>query len=329
MKHRLIDRGHSLHVIAAAVLVAVGSSHAAAQEAGQQEAELPQTQQSQQDPLSSQEDSLSSQQDSAFESQDSLSQSSSEESGQSELSAADGADSTGGSGQLDQIAQQNDNLSTFIEAVKAAGMEESLTGGTPYTVFAPTNDAWEQMSGGLSMEELMQPENREQLVSLLRAHIVADDVDENLARSLQQAQTIDGGTVELSATDGEMKVGDATIVESGIQEGSLRVYAIDQVLEPTALARADTGSESESGSALDPESDLGSESDSGSELETGSERDSGSPFDTGSESDTESPFDTGSERDSGSPFETESESERPDPFESDSGAESGVESGRL
>src|SRR5690606_39593512 len=64
-----------------------------------------------------------------------------------------------------------------------------------YTVFAPTNDAWEQMSG-LSKDELMQPENREQLISLLRAHIVADDVDEQMARSLQQAQTIDGGRSE-------------------------------------------------------------------------------------------------------------------------------------
>src|SRR5690606_13155902 len=277
MKERLIDRGHGLHVVAAAVLVALGSSHAAAQQAGEQEADRPLTQQSQQSQQSQRQDPLSSQR----QSQDSASQRAGQDSEQEESdirSAAADTESSGGSGQLDQIAEEHDDLSTFIEAVKAAGMEESLTGGTEYTVFAPTNDAWEQMSG-LSVEELMSPENREQLVSLLRAHIVADNVDENMARTLRQAQTIDGGTVDLSMSGEELRVGDATVVESGIEQGSLRVYAIDQVLEPTALARADTSdqTESESGSQLDTESDIGSERESGSPFETDAERESGSP----------------------------------------------------
>src|SRR5690606_13884999 len=128
MKQKLIDQGPGLHVIAAAVLCALGSSHAAAQQAGQQETDRPQTEQSQrQDPLSEQ-------------SQDEARQG-------SDISAAAADAESGGSGGLDQITQQHDDLSTFVEAVKAAGMEESLTGGTEYTVFAPTNDAWEQMSG--------------------------------------------------------------------------------------------------------------------------------------------------------------------------------------
>jgi len=310
MKERLIDRGHGLHVIAAAVLVALGSSHAAAQQAGQQEADRPLTQQSQQSQESQRQDPLSTErpsQDSASDrqAQDSASQRAGQDSAsqqESEIrSAAADTQGSGGSGQLDQIAEEHDDLSTFVEAVKAAGMEESLTGGTQYTVFAPTNDAWEQMSG-LSLEELMSSENREQLISLLRAHIVADDVDENLASTLQQAQTIDGGTVDLSMSGDELQVGDATVVESGIEMGNLRVYAIDQVLQPTALARADTGSQSDSetGSELDTQSDIGSERESGS-LDTQSERESGSPLDTQSE------------RDSGSPLDTE----RDDPFGSD------------
>src|SRR5690606_9899464 len=197
------------------------------------------------------------------------------------------SEQSAGGGELDQIAEEHDDLSSFVEAVKAAGMEASLTEGTEYTVFAPTNDALEEMSGQ-SLEELMSPENREQLISLLRAHIVADDVDENMARTLTQAQTIDGGAVDISASGDEIQVGDATVVQSGIQEGSLRVYAIDQVLEPTALARADSpaGAESESESQLD----LGSERDSGSQIDIGSERDSGS-------------LETESQRDSGSVLE--------------------------
>src|SRR5690606_32164116 len=214
MKQGMIDRQHVKHVLAAAVLAALGST-AAAQEPGSelsQDQPGAQSQQEQQDQPSQQPGS--------------------------HLETAAAESESDDSGVLDQIAQEHDDLSTFIEAVKAAGMEDALTGSTEYTVFAPTNDAWEQMSG-LSKDELMQPENREQLISLLRAHIVADDVDEEMARSLPAAQTIDGGTVELSASGDTIQVGDAEVVQSGIQQGSLRIYAIDSVLEPTALARAD------------------------------------------------------------------------------------------
>lgn len=244
MNQGMIDRRHLKHVLAAAVLAALGST-AAAQEPGGE---------------------LSQDQPGALSQQDQQEQPSQQQESELQTSAAE---SESGSSVLDQIAQEHDDLSTFIEAVKAAGMEESLTGSTEYTVFAPTNDAWEQMSG-LSKDELMRPENREQLVSLLRAHIVADNVDENMARTLRQAQTIDGGTVSLSSSGDELRVGDASVVESGIQQGSLRIYAIDQVLEPTALARAEPGSESgrESGSLGESERGSDTESDIGSQRES-------------------------------------------------------------
>src|SRR5690606_276970 len=87
----------------------------------------------------------------------------------------------GGSADLDQLSEQNSDIEQFVEAIKTAGMDQSLTDGTRYTLFAPTNDALEQMSG-MDLEELMQPENRDQLVSMLRAHIVADEVDSQMAR---------------------------------------------------------------------------------------------------------------------------------------------------
>lgn len=143
-----------------------------------------------------------------------------------------------GEQQLDQLAQEHEELSTFVEALRAAGMTDALTQGTEYTIFAPTNDAFEQMSG-MSTEELLREENRDQLVSLLRAHIVADDVDEEMAGTIGQAQTIDGGTIEISADEsGEIMVGDSQVVESSDQ-GSLRVYAVDGVLsQGTQVAQA-------------------------------------------------------------------------------------------
>jgi len=150
-----------------------------------------------------------------------------------------------GSGAFDAITEQHDNLGTFVEAIKAAGLEDSLTGGTEYTVFAPTDEAFEQEleAMGKSKEELLSADGREDLIALLRAHIVADDVDQEMARNLTEARTIDGGSGSLSSEGEELMVGDAKVVETDIQEGSLRVYAIDGVLEPNAPAQAADASE--------------------------------------------------------------------------------------
>ncbi|MFW6092618.1 MAG: fasciclin domain-containing protein [Pseudomonadota bacterium] len=148
-----------------------------------------------------------------------------------------------GSQELEQLAEQHQDLKSFVEAVNAAGMGDALTQGR-YTVFAPTDEAFQQATGK-SLDELMQPENREELVSLLRAHIVADDVDPEMAQTIGQARTIDGGDLALEGGGEQLQVGDARVVESDIQQGNMRVYAIDGVLSPSAagtgIAAADDG----------------------------------------------------------------------------------------
>ena len=139
-------------------------------------------------------------------------------------------------GALDALAQEHSDLSTFVHAIKAAGLERSLTSGTHYTVFAPTNDAFESMHGK-SLDELMKPENRDELIGVLRAHIVADDVDPQMAAKIDKAETIDGGTVDLKSEDGNLMVGDAKVVDAnGIDIDNLRVYAIDNVLASNATS---------------------------------------------------------------------------------------------
>lgn len=144
----------------------------------------------------------------------------------------------GDSSQIDELSEQDEELSRFVEALRTTGMADSLTDGTEYTIFAPTNDALDAMEGR-SLEELQQP-GSEELTNLLRAHIVADDVDEEMAGRIQAARTIDGGTVQLSSEGDQLMVGDASIQGEPIQVGSLRVYKIDGVLpqDPSAgLAR--------------------------------------------------------------------------------------------
>lgn len=142
---------------------------------------------------------------------------------------------------LDQLAEQDSDLGTFVKAVKEAGLGDALTGST-YTIFAPTDEAFE--SADQSVQDLMKPENRQQLADLLRAHIVADDVDPDMANEIGEAKTLDGGIVKLSSKDGNLMVGDASVVKSNIQEGSLRVYAIDQVLSPDPSASLASGQDS-------------------------------------------------------------------------------------
>ena len=139
---------------------------------------------------------------------------------------------------LDQIAAEHEELEIFVEAVKAAGLADALTGSTEYTVVAPTNEAFESMSG-LSREELLAPENREELVRLLRAHIVADDLDREMAGNIPEALTIDGGSVSVDVEGEEFLVGGRSVVTSDIQRGNLRVHAVDGLLAaPIQVAEA-------------------------------------------------------------------------------------------
>ncbi|MBN1237303.1 MAG: fasciclin domain-containing protein [Gammaproteobacteria bacterium] len=126
----------------------------------------------------------------------------------------------------DELADEHANLGTFVEALRLTGLDDTLSSGTAYTVFAPIDDAFDE-----DREELLSEENRDELIELLRAHIVADDVDPERAETLDEALTVDGDTVDISVEDGELRVGDSRVVEPDIERGNLRIYPIDELLE--------------------------------------------------------------------------------------------------
>lgn len=123
------------------------------------------------------------------------------------------------------LTDEHPNLSTFVEALRLTGLEDTLAEGTAYTVFAPIDEAFEDD------EDLLDEDHRDELVELLRAHIVADDVDPVKARTLEEALTVDGGKVELSMDGDTLTVDGAEVVNSDIRLGNLRIYPIDGVLE--------------------------------------------------------------------------------------------------
>lgn len=160
---------------------------------------------------------------------------------QAERAAGDGgleakprSDAADGAATFAAIANERGDLGTFIAALEATGLDDTLASGTQYTVFAPTNEAFAML--GQSTEELLDPDNREELVALLRAHIVADDVNAELVRNLGEALTVDGGKLALSSHGEALMVGDARIVRMDVARGNLRVYGIDKVQEPNAPA---------------------------------------------------------------------------------------------
>jgi uncharacterized surface protein with fasciclin (FAS1) repeats len=140
---------------------------------------------------------------------------------------------------FDDVADKQPTLTKFVAALDASGLEKSLTDGHEYTIFAPNNDALADKKGK-DIDNLMKPENREDLVGFLRAHIVADDLDLQTPRELTSVKTLDGSTVDLERKDGEIKIGDAKVVNpNGLAWGNVKIYAIDDVLARRAKADDD------------------------------------------------------------------------------------------
>lgn len=127
------------------------------------------------------------------------------------------------------LADEHDNLRTFVEALRLTGLGDTLASGTAYTVFAPTDHAFDEHD-----VDLLDQDRRDELIALLRAHIVADDVDAERARSLGRALTVDGGAVELAVDDGRLTVNDVEVLDTDLRMGNVRLHLIDEVLESVA-----------------------------------------------------------------------------------------------
>jgi uncharacterized surface protein with fasciclin (FAS1) repeats len=130
----------------------------------------------------------------------------------------------------DELVDNHSDLRTFVDALRFTGLDKTLSNGTTYTVFAPTDEAFDDAFHE-DRADLLSEKNRQDLIDLLRAHIVADDVPPDRARELDQALTVDGDKVDLSVKGDELEVGDAEVVGSDIHRGNLRIYPIDGVLD--------------------------------------------------------------------------------------------------
>jgi uncharacterized surface protein with fasciclin (FAS1) repeats len=138
------------------------------------------------------------------------------------------ADAAGGT--VVDIAASNPDFSTLVAAVKAAGLADTLSGTGPFTVFAPTNDAFAKLPKG-TVEDLLKPENKEKLAAILKYHVVpgkvmAADVKTMMAKSVQ------GGDLDVKVSGDNVTVDSAKVTKTDIKASNGVIHVIDTVLMP-------------------------------------------------------------------------------------------------
>jgi len=128
------------------------------------------------------------------------------------------------------------NFSTLAAALGAAGLIETLKGGGPCTVFAPTDEAFSKIPAA-TLSELLQPENKENLVAILTYHVVSGRVTADEVTNLESATSLQGQTVKISTKDG-IRINDARVLTPDVQATNGVIHIIDAVLIPSAAATA-------------------------------------------------------------------------------------------
>lgn len=128
------------------------------------------------------------------------------------------------------LAVQTESLSTLVEAVKAGGLVETLKGEGPYTVFAPTNEAFEKLPAG-TLESLLKPENKDKLVQILTYHVVPGNVMSTDLEDGMTAKTAEGSEIEVNLGESVM-INNATVVKADIKATNGVVHVIDTVIMP-------------------------------------------------------------------------------------------------
>ena len=138
---------------------------------------------------------------------------------------------------LVDVAKASGGFKTLLAAATAADLVGVLSGEGPLTVLAPTDEAFAKLPSG-TVETLLKPENREQLVGILKNHVIAGRVTLAKALEAREASSLQGSKIVFKFEDGRVRVGPATLTKADIAASNGVIHVIDQVLIP---ARTETG----------------------------------------------------------------------------------------
>ena len=148
----------------------------------------------------------------------------------SSLTSAVAADDSSSPGNIIVVASGAGSFNTLVAAVKAAGLVETLQGKGPFTVFAPTDEAFAKLPPG-TVDDLLKPENKEKLVAILTYHVLPGKVMAADARTMK-AKTVNGKDLNVKVEDGQVMVDDAKIVKADILASNGVIHVIDTVVLP-------------------------------------------------------------------------------------------------
>lgn len=124
-------------------------------------------------------------------------------------------------------------FNTLLAAVNAAGLAEALSGKGPFTVFAPTDEAFAKLPAG-TVETLLKPENKDKLAAILKYHVVSGRVYSEDALAAKKAKTLEGSDIHISVSGGQAKINDAKLITTDLDASNGVIHVIDSVILPPA-----------------------------------------------------------------------------------------------
>ena len=130
-----------------------------------------------------------------------------------------------------EAAQSAGSFSTLLAAVDAADLTSTLKGKGPFTVFAPTDDAFEKV-GQETIDELLKPESQEQLQNILKHHVIGGRIDAADVQSREAMQPMFGNEIPVRKKGSDVFLGDAKVLQTDIETGNGIVHVIDSVVLP-------------------------------------------------------------------------------------------------
>lgn len=128
-------------------------------------------------------------------------------------------------------AVADEDFNTLVTAIKAADLVETLKGKGPFTVFAPTDEAFAKLPHG-TLEDLLKPENKGKLASILTYHVVSGKVMAADVVNLSHAKTVNGQSLSIEAIGSKVKVDDANVIKTDIKCSNGVIHVIDKVVLP-------------------------------------------------------------------------------------------------
>jgi uncharacterized surface protein with fasciclin (FAS1) repeats len=129
------------------------------------------------------------------------------------------------------VAAENGSFNTLVAAIKAAGLVDTLKGEGPFTVFAPTDEAFAKLPEG-TLEMLLEPENKDKLASILTYHVVSGKVMSTDVVKIDSATSVQGQMLMVEVADENVMINNAKVIMADVKASNGVIHVIDTVLMP-------------------------------------------------------------------------------------------------